>query len=118
MALFWNKLWYDTTHWVADVLQGRRLSEACVNDDIERKIFKTYESIHDLGVIHGDIRPENLLVLEDGSVRIIDFDNAAIFSLSDINLIGQEKDEIKTMLESLRKSDSSCTQNGNSHWTV
>ena len=42
------------------------------------------------------------MVLEDGSVRIIDFDNAAIIPLDDNGLIERENDEIKSMLRSLR----------------
>jgi serine/threonine protein kinase len=33
-----------------------------------------FKAIHDLGVLHGDIREDNIMVLKDGSVRIIDFE--------------------------------------------
>lgn len=34
--------------------------------------------IHRAGVIHNDIRPENLLMKSDGRVTIIDFDRATL----------------------------------------
>ena len=44
-----------------DVLQGKRLSEQRIDNSIERGVVEAYTSIHDLGVIHGDVRPENVL---------------------------------------------------------
>lgn len=40
--------------------------------------MKVLRSIHRAGVRHNDIRPENLLVKEDGTVTIIDFDQATM----------------------------------------
>lgn len=41
--------------------------------DIARSVCDAYEELHSLGVIHGDVHPRNVLVLRDGSVRLIDF---------------------------------------------
>jgi len=34
------------------------------------------QSIHDAGVLHGDIRPENMLIGPENKLFIIDFDRA------------------------------------------
>ena len=31
-------------------------------------------TLHSNGFVHGDLRPPNILTLEDGTVRILDFD--------------------------------------------
>ena len=49
--------------------------------DVERKVREALTAIHKLGVIHGDIRPANILVGNDGTVWFIDFE-ASIFSES------------------------------------
>jgi serine/threonine-protein kinase len=37
------------------------------------KILDTYAQLHRLGVLHGDIHPNNILVGIDGSVKLVDF---------------------------------------------
>ena len=41
--------------------------------DVARAICTAYADLHALGVVHGDVHPRNVLVLRDGSVRLIDF---------------------------------------------
>jgi serine/threonine-protein kinase len=43
------------------------LTAVCAN------ILDAYATLHDRGVIHGDVHPRNLLVSESGEIRIIDF---------------------------------------------
>lgn len=38
-----------------------------------RQIAVAYQQLHDLGVAHGDVHPNNILVGPQGSVRLIDF---------------------------------------------
>ncbi|MFL6194775.1 MAG: lanthionine synthetase LanC family protein [Thermoanaerobaculia bacterium] len=38
-----------------------------------RAVAAAYARLHERGVIHGDVHPANLLVLRDGSVRLLDF---------------------------------------------
>ncbi len=38
-----------------------------------RGVARAYASLHEQGVIHGDVHPRNVLVDADGSVRLIDF---------------------------------------------
>jgi serine/threonine-protein kinase RIO1 len=41
---------------------------------VEENLLAAFEKIHALGVVHGDIRKENVMVKEDESVWIIDFE--------------------------------------------
>jgi serine/threonine protein kinase len=72
-----------------------------MNDGVKRKVVAAYKMLHEHGVLHGDIRSENVLVLRDGSVRIIDFDNASILPEKDIKLTLREDDEVRVMLNGL-----------------
>lgn len=47
---------------------------------MEDKIRKAYGELHQLGVLHGDVRPSNILVSSSESVYIIDFENASMAS--------------------------------------
>ena len=38
-----------------------------------RAILAAYARLHERGVVHGDVHPRNVLVADDGSVRLIDF---------------------------------------------
>jgi serine/threonine protein kinase len=71
--------------------------------DIERRIADAYARVHELGVIHGDIRPENILILKDCSVRIIDFD-CSILAPEELtgNLAMQGDQEIFKMFDELK----------------
>jgi ankyrin repeat protein len=66
------------------------------------KILVAYAAIHELNVAHGDIRKENILVLRDGSVRILDFEMSYIVPENDRELIRAETDEVFVMLQDLR----------------
>lgn len=43
-----------------------------------RPIMETLEKIHRAGVLHGDISPDNIMVLKDGTFRLIDFGSASL----------------------------------------
>ena len=61
------------------MLSGRFQIETCCNTDylfpISDLVLSTLESIHNAGILHGDIRPENILI-DDLGVTIIDFGHA------------------------------------------
>ncbi len=61
--------------------EGRRqlLALAC-------SITEAYATLHGLGVLHGDVHPGNLIVAEDGSVRILDFGLARLVTADDPGL--------------------------------
>lgn len=49
-------------------------------------IARTYARLHELGVLHGDVHPRNLLVAGDQSVKIIDFGFSRLLSEADPEL--------------------------------
>lgn len=68
-------------------IEGRSLSdvirEATPNgaqsinmSDIVLRLFREVEQLHQLGIVHGDIKPANIIVQRDGTLSLIDFSNA------------------------------------------
>jgi eukaryotic-like serine/threonine-protein kinase len=53
---------------------AERLLELCV------AVLEAYAGLHGRGVVQGDIHPNNLLVGEDGTVRVIDFGRARLLA--------------------------------------
>lgn len=49
------------------------------------KISSAFTFIHDQNIIHRDLSPDNIMITEDGNVRIVDFGNARPFSYDDEN---------------------------------
>lgn len=71
-----------TVYIVMEYLLGRTLSE-CVREqgafewevfrDILKKVMGALIHIHERGLIHRDLSPENIMLLADGSVKLLDF---------------------------------------------
>ncbi len=57
--------------------------------DLFEKIIKALRVCHDRGITHRDISPSNILVLEDGSIRLIDFGLCQKVEGSHITLAGE-----------------------------
>lgn len=60
-----------------------------------------FEKIHALGVVHGDIRKENVMVREDESVWIIDFDLSVHEGVTE-EMIKADKGALGYMLKTLK----------------
>ena len=78
----------NTAYMVMDLVNGETLDVLLRQgvrftwDDISRKTLPLMEElskIHKEGMIHGDIKPGNIIVSEDGSFTLIDFGNAVSF---------------------------------------
>lgn len=71
-----------TVYIVMEYVQGRTLS-SCVKEqgafeweafhDILKAIVSALIRVHEKGVIHRDLSPENMMLLADGSVKLLDF---------------------------------------------
>ena len=67
---------------------------------MESKILDVYDNIHQLGVVHNDVRRENVLISEpEGSVWVIDFEHAG--TAKDSAFI-DERESVKEMMDRLR----------------
>ena len=70
---------------------------------MEKEILTAFEEIHSLNVLHGDIRPANILVAEDGNkVWIIDFEDGEILADGDEERESKVSDEMKAVREMLQ----------------
>jgi serine/threonine protein kinase len=70
---------------------GQRKSDALSESDpvkrdaliikaVMSKIFKALDKMHSLGIVHRDIKPDNILITQQGGVKIIDFGAACDMS--------------------------------------
>ena len=57
---------------------GGRLSEECVLELI-RPLLGSLQKLHDKGIIHRDIHPNNLILTPDGSIKLLGAANAVAF---------------------------------------
>lgn len=75
-----------TAYLVMDYLDGKNLKQmadgfggripADVLIPVLAPVISALRQVHELGMIHRDISPDNIMMLSDGSVRLIDFGNA------------------------------------------
>jgi len=70
---------------------------------VEKNILAAFEEIHHLNVVHGDVRPANILVAHDGNkVWIIDFEDGEIIADEDEERESKVSDEMKVVREMLQ----------------
>jgi hypothetical protein len=87
--------------------QGKQLCAANLDDEVSKNVKDAFAQIHALGVIHGDVRRQNIMVREDKSVVIIDFESGVYHeNLSDV-MIKEENDEIERVFKEVRREGSS-----------
>lgn len=60
------------------------LVDAAVVRDVTRKLLKALRTLHSLGLVHRDVKPENVLLTVKGEVKLIDF-GAAVDMCTGIN---------------------------------
>jgi len=71
--------------------------------EIGNEIWNAYEAIHELGVIHGDVAPRNILVdSKAGGVWIIDFEYSSFIDEGDEKSHWNEKQEVWRMMHDIK----------------
>lgn len=58
---------------VMEKVEGSQL-QMPVNTLVEMDLKTTVSKMHDKGYVHEDLRPQNILVLMENTIRILDFD--------------------------------------------
>ncbi len=59
-------------------LNGEQIIELLENSLLRDKLLQDLHSLHDAGIIHGDIHPKNMMLNRTGEICLIDFGNAVI----------------------------------------
>jgi tRNA A-37 threonylcarbamoyl transferase component Bud32 len=67
-----------------------------------------FHAIHELGVVHGDVRQQNILVKEDDSVVIIDFERSNFEDVRDMD-IELEDETVEDLLVELQGHECPCS---------
>ncbi len=56
---------------------------------IAREVFSALATAHDRDVVHRDVKPENILIREDGAIKLTDFGIAHLAGLDQMTVTGQ-----------------------------
>ena len=89
----------DTLWIVTEILNGANLAEfqkrypaGCLHPIVAaimvREITKALHKAHSSGIIHRDVKPENIMVLDEGRIKLMDFGIAKDVSRRDITMTG------------------------------
>jgi serine/threonine protein kinase len=90
----------DTTHFIAtEYIEGETLrhhlssARMSLNEmlDICIQVTKALSTAHKAGIIHRDMKPENIMIRRDGIVRVLDFGLARLLRLNQPGLIPKHR---------------------------
>lgn len=56
----------------ADAVDGERRDAATVRA-LAARLLRALRALHSLGIVHRDVKPDNLIVTSDGKIKVIDF---------------------------------------------
>uniref|UniRef100_A0A0E0JRN2 non-specific serine/threonine protein kinase n=1 Tax=Oryza punctata TaxID=4537 RepID=A0A0E0JRN2_ORYPU len=77
MLLTMSTMWIDFIFYICFLCTGFCLQKGRLSEDEARfyaaEIVDILEYLHSLGLIHRDVKPENLLLTSDGHIKIADF---------------------------------------------
>ena len=89
--------------------KGYPLSRSNLNPQVEADVIEAFKAIHDHDVVHGDVRPENVLVEEEsGQVWIVDFEFARIITENGDSEFSTEMREVEDMLSGMKREHPCC----------
>ena len=72
---------------IADILLNGLYSEKGVKS-VVKSVCDALSVLHSYGIVHRDVKPENIMITDDGTVKLIDFDASRLYKN------GQSKDTI------------------------
>ena len=72
------------------------MSDVAITSSIERNVVNAFKQLHRHQVCHGDIRAANVIVRDDESVVLIDFERSVLNA--DRMMLIEEEDEVRHML--------------------
>jgi tRNA A-37 threonylcarbamoyl transferase component Bud32 len=78
---------------------------------VVKNVTRAFQLIHEAGVIHGDVRRENILVRRDDSVVIVDFESGEFEDFSD-EVVRMEDEVVEKLLSDLEKENDSLSEGG------
>ncbi|MCK5872741.1 MAG: bifunctional protein-serine/threonine kinase/phosphatase, partial [Methylococcales bacterium] len=61
--------------------------------EIVKQIAKGLRAFHRMEMLHQDLKPENIIIAQDGTVKIIDFGSVKIAGIAEMNPIDQQEGE-------------------------
>ena len=80
----------NTTYYAMEFLDGMDMRTWLVRNNgpmpwsmlsgMMKELFPTLSAVHNAGIIHRDLSPDNLFITKDGSLRLIDFGSARLAS--------------------------------------
>jgi tRNA A-37 threonylcarbamoyl transferase component Bud32 len=106
-ALLVERIQVRSVNFGGNILQAKELSAGLLNPTVAENVLTAFGEIHALGVIHSDIRTQNILVKEDHSVVIIDFEFSSFKEVT-MDQIASENEEIEDLLDNLRGVGCPC----------
>lgn len=88
-------------------IQAKELCGENLDDEVSNNVKTAFAEIHRLGVIHGDIRKQNIMVKEDKSVVVLDFESSVYHEDLSDDMIQDENEVIQRVLQEVKKGKSS-----------
>jgi len=79
----------ETTIYGREMKGTKEEREARVVKDLARQLLVNLKKMHDAGIVHRDIKPDNLLITEKGQLKLLDL-GAAVDLRSGVNYIPDE----------------------------
>jgi len=84
------------------------LSTDNLSEKVANKVERAFAEIHKLDVIHGDVRAANILVAEDESIWILDFEYAQVVSRGRGKGFTDEALEVRMLLDRIERGEPYC----------